>query len=84
MDAAEVISQNIYQELFVSYLNKHINDLETINPNDINNSMAPLFELYQNSGDEFKCAIKEHIEFIIADVASTILGGFDGATSVGN
>ena len=84
MDKAKLISNNFYQELIVSYMQEQINDLESTDPKIIDKSRSPFFEMYQNADETNKEAVNLYIKELITDVASIILGGFDGATSIGS
>ena len=84
MKEAEIVSTEIFKQLFKSYLPAKVESLENFSPSDVSSDLSEFFKIYQSANSEQKSAIKYYLETIITDVASTILGGLDGCTDLGN
>jgi hypothetical protein len=84
MEKSEIVSREIYNELFESYLPDRLRELESANAKDIDQSVSDVFKLFQNSSEIQRSAIRSYLELIVTDVASTILGGIDDVTDLGS
>lgn len=81
MEKAELVSTEIYKELFESYLPGRLVELYSLRPE---NELAQFFKISQEATMPERKSIQLFLEIIISDVASTILGGLDGITDLGS
>lgn len=83
MTKSELVTNEIFSELFDGYLEQRKNDLEGLDAIKVDKMYGGLIGFYQSCGLEEKRGIISFLEAIVADTASTILGGLDGSTDLG-
>ncbi len=83
MTNSEIISDEIYKELFSSYLDEQVGELDTADIDELDPVYVSMFEFYRSSSPEGKSNIISYIKEIVGDTASIILGGIDQVEALG-
>ena len=83
MADSELISDEIYKELFSHYINEQVDELNNSDIEELNAVYVRMFDFYRSSSPEDKENIIDYIKEIISDTASIILGGIDNVEPLG-
>lgn len=83
MNNSELISNEIYKEIFDSYIEEQAEELNTVDMDELDSVYVPLFEFYRSSSPEDQNNIINYLKEIVADTTSIILGGIDGTERLG-
>lgn len=83
MTKSELVTSEIFTELFENYLNQRKNDLMEMEAEVVDKMYGGFVGFYQSCSSDEKKGVIAFLEAVIGDTASIILGGFDGATDLG-
>ena len=83
MNNSELISDEIYKELFENYVEEQVDELNNADIEELDSVYVPLFKFYRESSDDDKSNIIAYIKEIVADTTSIILGGIDQIETLG-
>lgn len=83
MNNSELISNEIYHELFDGYFEEQVDELNNSDIEELDSVYASLFKFYGSFSEENQSSMIPFIREIVADTASIILAGIDGVQSLG-
>lgn len=84
MKKSELISNEIYTEIFDSYLQEQVDELNNADIEQLDQVYVSMFEFFRAASETDKHNIVDYIKEIMADTASIILGGIDQVESLGS
>ncbi|WP_158136333.1 hypothetical protein [Photobacterium damselae] len=83
MTKSEMVTNEIFTELFYGYLEQCKNDLVDLDAAKVGKMYGGFIGFYQSCNLEEKKGFMSFLETIVADTASIILGGLDGSSDLG-
>lgn len=78
-----LITDEIYKELFDNYLEEQVDELNNADIEELDPVYLRMFEFYRSSSEVDKSNIANYIKEIIADTTSIILAGIDQVEPLG-